>query len=73
MPNSSNRDISQKLEMPLRSVQRRTKKLFQSGIVENKVELNFRQVGLRTGLLHIYLQEEDVYSVANKIKDIEGI
>ena len=48
MSNSSNRDISQKLKMPLSTVQRMTRKLFQSGIVENKVELNFRQVGSKS-------------------------
>jgi DNA-binding Lrp family transcriptional regulator len=71
--NLGNREIAQKLKMPISTVQRRTRKLFQSGIIRNIVELNYREAGLRTGLLHIYLRDGNAYDVADRIKDTEGI
>ena len=38
--NNDNASISKKLDIPLTTIQRRTRKLFEKGLVSTKIELN---------------------------------
>ena len=54
----SNKEISQYLSIPLSTIQRRTRHLFESGIINSRVELDYEKLGYKIGLLHIYLKIE---------------
>jgi DNA-binding Lrp family transcriptional regulator len=70
---SDNRDIASRLKIPMSTVQRRTRKLFADEIVKNRVELNYRKLGFRSGLLHVYLKNGNIDDVARQVSVIKGI
>lgn len=68
-----NRAIATMLKIPMSTVQRRTRKLFQYGIVRAKVELNYKKLGFRSGLLHVYLKNGNVDGIAKQVSLIKGM
>jgi len=71
--NKSNREIATKLKIPMSTVQRRTRRLFEKGIVRMKYELNHRKLGFRKGLLHVYLKDGNIQGIAEEISKIRGM
>ena len=70
---NSNTHISTKLKIPLSTVQRRTRNVLQSGIVRSKIELNFKRLGIKKGLLHLYLKDGNVKDSAKDVAGMDGI
>jgi Lrp/AsnC family transcriptional regulator, regulator for asnA, asnC and gidA len=68
-----NREIASKLKIPMSTVQRRTRRLFEKGIIKNKIELDYKKLGFRKGLLHVYLNDGNVHAAAEMVSKIEGI
>ena len=68
-----NKEIAGKLKIPMSTVQRRTRQLFEDGIVKNKVELNYKKLGFRSGLLHVYLKNGNINGIAAQVSAIRGI
>ncbi|HEX5186084.1 MAG TPA: hypothetical protein VFV86_04260 [Nitrososphaeraceae archaeon] len=50
-----NKEISSTLKVPLSTIQRRTRKILQSGIVKVEYIPNFNLLGIKKGFLHTYL------------------
>ena len=50
-----NKQISAELGMPLSTIQRRSKNIIASGIMNTKIEPNFKKLGIKKGVLHICL------------------
>jgi Lrp/AsnC family transcriptional regulator for asnA, asnC and gidA len=71
--NTSNRAIATKLKIPMSTVQRRTRRLFEKGIVRMKYELNHKKLGFRKGLLHVYLKDGNLQGIAEEISKIRGM
>ena len=69
----SNKEISQYLSIPLSTIQRRTRHLFESGIIISRVELDYEKLGYKTGLLHIYLKNGNINAIAKRINELEGV
>jgi DNA-binding Lrp family transcriptional regulator len=69
----SNRAIATKLKIPMSTVQRRTRKLFERNIVKARYELNYKKLGFRKGLLHVYLKDGNIQGIANQIAKIYGM
>ncbi|SRR5579884_425218 len=69
----SNREIASRLKIPLSTVQRRTRKLFENGIIKNKISLDYKKLGFRSGILHIYLSDGNIHSAAEQISKIKGM
>ena len=69
----SNRAISDKVKKPLSTVQRKTRKLLESGLIKRKYELNYRKLGYKIGLLHIYLDDGNAQELAEKIHSIDDV
>jgi DNA-binding Lrp family transcriptional regulator len=67
------RQIAERLDRPLSTVQRRIRKLFEEGIVKSSVELAYKRLGLKRGDLFVYLRSGDVRSIADRIAGMEGI
>ena len=69
----SNRAIASRLKIPMSTVQRRTRKLFERDIVKIKCEINYKKLGFRKGLLHVYLKDGNIQGIANQISKIYGM
>ena len=71
--NNDNASISKKLDIPLTTIQRRTRKLFEKGLVSTKIELNYEKLGYKRGLLHIYLQKGLMEKIGENVVQKRGI
>jgi DNA-binding Lrp family transcriptional regulator len=68
-----NRAIATKLKIPMSTVQRRTRKLFERNVVKIRYELNHKKLGFRKGLLHVYLKDGNIQGIANQVAKIYGM
>lgn len=71
--NHDNSSISKKLNIPLPTIQRRTRKLFEKQLVSTKVELNYEKLGYKRGLLHIYLTKGLLDQIGKSVVEKRGI
>ena len=69
----NNKQISSQLSIPLSTIQRRVRILLTKEIITPRVQLNYEKLGLKTGLLHIYLKNGDIDQIAKKVYEIDGI
>ncbi len=69
----NNKQISSQLSIPLSTIQRRVRTLLTKEIITPRVQLNYEKLGLKTGLLHIYLKNGDIDQTAKKVYEIDGI
>jgi hypothetical protein len=51
-----NKEISIGLKTPLSTIQRGTKNILRSGIINPGIEPFFKRLGIKKGLLHVYLR-----------------
>jgi DNA-binding Lrp family transcriptional regulator len=65
--------ISSELQIPLSTIQRRTRLILQSGLLEHYFRPDYRRLGLKKGMIHTYLRDGDMKPIAEKISDMEGI
>jgi DNA-binding Lrp family transcriptional regulator len=52
--------ISNKIRMPLSTVQRRIRRLYEKELLLQKVELNYEKLGYKRGYLHVYSSNGEV-------------
>jgi DNA-binding Lrp family transcriptional regulator len=69
----NNKQISAELKSPLSTVQRRTRNILNSGSVRNTIQPNFKRLGVKKGLLHIYLKNGDIKDTAKQVSKMDGI
>ena len=69
----NNKQISSTLKIPLSTIQRRTRRILQSGTVEVEYQPNFKLLGIAKGILHTYLRDGKLKQTAQKISEMEGI
>jgi hypothetical protein len=68
-----NKKISSTLNIPLSTIQRRTRLILQSKLVTQEYQPNFKMLGIKKGLLHTYLRDGKLRKTAEKISEMEGI
>ena len=68
-----NKDISKELRIPLSTVQRRTRNIIRNGLVEVKIQPNFRKIGIKRGLLHVYVKTGNIKETAVEVSKFDGI
>lgn len=68
----NNKEISSTLKVPLSTIQRRTRKIMQSGIVKVEYTPNFKLLGIKKGFLHSYLNDGHLRQTGEKISKIDG-
>lgn len=68
-----NKQIAFKLKIPLSTIQRRTRKLLERGLVNEKVEPNYQKLGFKKGLFHVYLSDGNIQSIAEALAKVKGI
>jgi DNA-binding Lrp family transcriptional regulator len=69
----SNKQISAKLEVPLSTIQRRTRKLTEKELIVTRTEPNYEKLGFKRGLIHVYLSKGEIDSVGLKLSKMSGI
>lgn len=69
----NNKEISTKIRIPLSTVQRRVRNLIAKELVTFNSGINYHKFGFKTGMLHIYLEDGDFETLANRLKELEGI
>src|SRR5215472_16606208 len=67
------KQIAAKLGRPMSTVQRRARKLFESGAVSTKVRIDYAKLGLKRGNLFVYLKNGDTREVASGLAKMLGI
>lgn len=69
----NNKDISKKIDVPLSTVQRRVRKLQFNGIMTTQIQLDYRLLGFRTGLIHIFVKIGDIHETAQRILNLDKV
>ena len=73
IPGFENKEISRELGIPLSTVQRRTRNIIRNGLVEVRVQPNFRKIGVKKGLLHVYIRTGEIKESAQEISKLDGV
>jgi DNA-binding Lrp family transcriptional regulator len=68
-----NKNISSTLKIPLSTLQRRVKRILEFKVVNIEYVPNFKILGIKTGLLHIYVRNSQIQYIAEKIAELDGI
>jgi DNA-binding Lrp family transcriptional regulator len=68
-----NKEIAQKLDVPLSTIQRRTRRLFESQTVRMKATPNYRQLGYSKGVVHLYINNVEAMKVAQELSEVPGV
>ena len=66
-------DIAAKLDKPLSTVQRRKRILFDKGLLENRTIPNYKKLGFKRGLLHVYVSNGEAEAIGEKLATLKGI
>lgn len=69
----NNKEICAELGVPLSTVQRRTRMIFEKEMLTSKVELNYKKLGINKGLVHLYLADGEAMEIAKKLVELQGI
>jgi len=67
-----NKHISNELKIPLSTIQRRVRNILSSGIVTVKVQPNFKMLGIKKGLIHVYLQNGNIKDINSQVAKMQG-
>ena len=68
-----NKQIAGKLKVPLSTIQRRTRKLIEKGMISMRAEVNLQMMGFKKGLIHVYISNGNIDQIARKISLLEPI
>jgi hypothetical protein len=68
-----NKKISLTLNIPLSTTQRRTRIILHSKVITQEYIPNFKILGIKKGMLHIYLRDGSLKQIANTISKLDGI
>jgi len=68
-----NKQIAKELGIPLSTIQRRTRRLFEKQTVVNRVVPNYKQIGYSKGTIHLYINNIDAIAVSKKLAEIPGV
>jgi DNA-binding Lrp family transcriptional regulator len=71
--NLPNKQIASKLKVPLSTIQRRTRKLIEKGMISMRAEVNLQMMGFKKGLIHVYISNGNIDQIARKICSLDPI
>jgi DNA-binding Lrp family transcriptional regulator len=69
----SNADIADEIKKPLSTIQRRSRRLITSGLIEMKYRIDYKKLGYKKGFLHVYLKDGKIYEVAERLRNIDHV
>lgn len=73
IPGLENKAISKELGIPLSTVQRRTRNIIRNGLVDIRVQPNFKKMGVKKGLMHVYVRTGNIKETALEISKFDGV
>ncbi|CAN5564459.1 hypothetical protein BH18THE1_BH18THE1_08260 [soil metagenome] len=73
IPGLENKEISKELGIPLSTIQRRTRNIIRNGLIEIKILPNFKKIGIKRGLLHMYTRSGNIKETALEISKLDGV
>lgn len=62
-----NKQIASKLKVPLSTIQRRTRRLIEKGMISMRAEVNLQMMGFKKGLIHVYVSNGNIDQIARKM------
>ena len=68
-----NKKVSSTLKIPLSSIQRRSRIILLSKIITQEYIPNFKLLGIKKGMLHIYLRDGNLKQRAETISKLDGV
>jgi DNA-binding Lrp family transcriptional regulator len=68
-----NKQIANEVKVPLSTIQRRTRRLFENNIVKSRIEPNYTQLGYNKGVVHLYINNVDTMATSQKLAEIQGV
>jgi DNA-binding Lrp family transcriptional regulator len=69
----NNKELADIVRVPLSTIQRRTRRLFENNTLKNKVEPNYKLLGFNEGVIHLYINNVDAMVVSQKLSEIRGV
>jgi Lrp/AsnC family transcriptional regulator, regulator for asnA, asnC and gidA len=69
----ANKELAANLKTPLSTIQRRTRNLIKNGTILTRSEVNYEKMGIKSGMIHIYLRDGNVDQLAHKISTFNTI
>jgi DNA-binding Lrp family transcriptional regulator len=69
----NSQQISSEYHIPLSTIQRRTRIILQSGLLQHDFKPDYRRLGLKKGMIHVYLRDGNMKSIAERVSALEGI
>jgi Lrp/AsnC family transcriptional regulator, regulator for asnA, asnC and gidA len=69
----TNKEIADRLKIPLSTIQRRTKKLIEGGMISMRAEVNLERMGVKKGMIHVYLRDGNIDQIARRVCTINTI
>ena len=70
---ADNKTIAEKLCIPLSTIQRRSRILLRKGYVKQMFQPNYHKLGLKNGLLHIYIRNGNMRKTAEELLSFDGV
>jgi DNA-binding Lrp family transcriptional regulator len=68
-----NKQIANEVKVPLSTIQRRTRRLFENNTVKSRIEPNYKQLGYNKGVVHLYINNVDTMATSQKLAEIQGV
>ena len=68
-----NKEIANELKVPLSTIQRRVRKLFEKNTIQSRVEPNYKQLGYGKGSVHLSINNIDALTVAQRLAELQGV
>lgn len=65
--------VASKIGKPVSTVQRRVRQLFEKGVLRWAPSLDYSVLGLKTGMLHVYIKDGDFQKLANELVRLDGV
>jgi Lrp/AsnC family transcriptional regulator, regulator for asnA, asnC and gidA len=69
----ANKELAANLKTPLSTIQRRTRNLIKNGTILTRSEVNYEKMGIKSGMIHIYLRDGNLDQLAHKISTFNTI
>ena len=69
----NNQQIANEMKIPLSTIQRKTRIIFEKGYVISRNEIDHKRLGYRRGLIHIYLEHGNLKQIATKVTKLDSV
>jgi Lrp/AsnC family transcriptional regulator, regulator for asnA, asnC and gidA len=69
----NNQQIANEMNIPLSTAQRKTRRIFEKGYVISRNEIDYKRLGYKRGLLHIYVERSNVKQIATRVTKMDSV